>query len=105
VTLAQKQRLFVQLIGHLIDHAYERGWAFTFGDANRPDQAGHMKNSLHYIRLAIDLNLFVNDEYQANDCPEWQALGGLWEALHPLCRWGGRFGDENHFSLEHDGRK
>ena len=27
------------------------------------------------------------------------------KAYYPLCRWGGRFGDGNHYSLEHEGRK
>jgi hypothetical protein len=27
-------------------------------------------------------------------------LGEFWEGLHPLCRWGGRFNDGNHYSIE-----
>jgi hypothetical protein len=106
MTLRQKQSLFVKLVGELISFAYDLGYEFTFGDAARMDQKGHMKDSLHYSRLAIDLNLFVNGRWiQSGDHPAWQDLGGFWESLNPLCAWGGRFGDANHFSLKHGGRK
>ena len=64
-----------------------------------------MESSLHYIRLAIDLNLFVNGRYiTSGDNPAYKELGVYWERLHELCRWGGRFDDANHFSITHDGR-
>lgn len=66
----------------------------------------HMRRSLHYSRLAIDLNLFVGGDYvKSGSHPVWHELGGVWEALDPLCRWGGRFGDANHFSIAYGGRK
>jgi hypothetical protein len=65
-----------------------------------------MAGSLHYIRLAQDLNLFVNGKWQKSDCPEWRSIGNKWESLDPMARWGGRFKsvDLNHFSFEHEGR-
>jgi hypothetical protein len=106
MTLRQKQSLFVRLVGELIDFATSRGWEFTFGDAARMDRQGHMPNSLHYSRLAIDLNLFVNGRYiRSGENPAYLELGEFWESLDPLCAWGGRFGDANHFSLHHGGRR
>lgn len=60
-------------------------------------------DSLHCSKLAIDLNLFKNGHYlQASK--SYTLLGEWWEKQHELCRWGGRFGDGNHFSLAHGGR-
>lgn len=105
MTLRQKQSLFVRLIGRLIGIVYEQGWELTFADAYRPDRQGHKKDSLHYSRLAIDLNLFVNGIWVTEDSAEWRFIGTRWKALHPLCRWGGDFAsvDLNHFSLDHNG--
>lgn len=104
--LSEKQQLFARLVAHLISHVFARGWAVTLGDGHVQEKVGHMKNSLHYERLAQDLNLFVDGEYIADGGhPAWTEIGEFWERLHPLCRWGGRFRDANHFSLEHGGRK
>ena len=112
MTLGEKQQLFTLLLGKLIGHAYAQGYALTVGDAYRdPKQAAAnaaqgvgIANSLHCIRLAIDLNLFEGGQYMT-DTEAYRPLGEYWESLHPLCRWGGRFKDGNHFSIEHDGRK
>ena len=107
MNLRQKQSLFVYLIGKLIMYAYTLpGVEFTFGESFDDDGIGHMKNSNHYIRLAQDLNLFVDGIYIKDGSNSiYKNLGEKWESYHPLCRWGGRFGDANHFSLEHEGRK
>jgi len=106
MSLIETQQLFAQLMGGLLTYIYAQGWAVTFGDFNRPDGHGHMADSLHYIRLAADLNLFVGGVYQTGDCPEWQQIGLFWTGLHYLARWGGNFEakDCNHFSLEWEGR-
>ena len=106
MTERQAQSLFAGLLGQLIVWIYQNGWELTFADFYRPDRQGHMANSLHYERLAADMNLFVNGEWKDSDCVEWQQIGGYWEAMNPLCRWGGRFpkADENHFSIEWEGR-
>jgi len=102
MTIGETQRLFVQLISKLIEYAYQQGWAFTFGESFRIDGKGHMPNSLHYERLAVDMNLFVNNVYITGDDPVWHLLGDFWKSLHPLCRWGGdivKKMDYNHFSM------
>jgi hypothetical protein len=117
MTLAHKQQAFAVLVAHLIMEAHSRGWAVTFGEAYRsPEEAARLaktgagiKNSLHTSRLAVDLNLFINGQYQA-DSAAYQPLGEWWEAQSTsdlTCAWGGRFksGDANHFSLAHEGRK
>jgi len=109
MTLREKQALFCECIGELIARAYAQGYEFTLGEAYRGDRKGHMLGSLHYERLAIDLNLFVKGKWKDRDCPEWQELGAYWKNLHPLAAWGGDFmpplkKDYNHFSFIHDGK-
>jgi len=98
--LRSKQSLFALLVALLIQRAYELGYEITFGDAWAHD--GHKDHSLHYIRLAIDLNLFKDGKY-LDHSDYHQELGEYWESLGGS--WGGRFGDGNHYSLEHNGQK
>ena len=112
MTLREQQSLFAQLVGKLIEHAYANGMELTFSEAWRtPEQAkfnaakgSGISNSLHIDRLAIDLNLFQAGVYMTGT-EAHRALGEWWEQQHPLCRWGGRFNDGNHYSLEWQGRK
>jgi hypothetical protein len=108
-TLAQKQRKFAYMVGLLIQYAYDSGYELSVGDAmsspvykTAEGKMPHMANSLHYDRLAIDLNLFLNGVYMTNT-KEYEPLGVFWESLGGS--WGGRFNDGNHFSLAHGGRK
>lgn len=64
---------------------------------------GHAR-SCHKSGLAIDLHLYKDGIYLSDD-ESHQPLGEWWEAQHPLFRWGGRFGDGNHYSLEWEGVK
>ena len=98
--LREKQSKFVRMVDQLIQFAYDRGYELTFGDAWARN--GHSNNSLHYIRLAIDLNLFRDGEL-LSDTDDHRALGEFWESIGGS--WGGRFGDGNHYSLEHNGKK
>jgi hypothetical protein len=122
-SLGQKQRLFPMLLAQLYLHAQSQGYELTLADGSIDQRRKgqpvngdtgpveymdrvHMLGSLHYARLAQDLNLFVGGEYIADGGhPAWTELGVFWEGLHPLCAWGGRFGDGNHFSLQHGGKK
>ena len=65
---------------------------------------GH-KDSNHKRKLAIDIDLFLDGRYYLTETGDHRKLGEFWESLHPLCRWGGRFGDGNHYSIEHGGVK
>jgi len=100
MSLRKKQSKFVRMVALLIQFAYEIGYELTFGDAYAI--SGHKKLSLHYSRLAIDLNLFKNGRYLTKT-EDHEILGEFWESIGGT--WGGRFGDGNHYSLEHNGRK
>ena len=107
MTLRQKQSQFVKLICLLIVKAEELGYELTFGDAHRSiEEATRLgkKNSVHTIRLAVDFNLFKDGVYLSST-KSHEPLGLYWESLSPICRWGGRFGDGNHYSFEHNGVK
>lgn len=113
-TLSQKQRRFCRDVSLLIQYAYGEGFELTFGDAYRSPQQAQanaeagtgISNSLHTQRLAIDLNLFVDDEYQS-DTEAHRPLGEFWKSLGEDHCWGGDFSkpDGNHYSIEHGGRK
>lgn len=65
-----------------------------------------IRNSLHEIKLAADINLFYQGQWISDGNSEhWKKCGELWESMGPDHRWGGRFGDGNHVSIEHEGRK
>ncbi len=61
--------------------------------------------SLHSLRLAVDLNLFKDGQLLSLS-EQYTEMGEYWEAQHELCRWGGRFSrpDGNHFAITHQGR-
>ncbi len=88
------------MVARLLVFAQEAGYEITFGDAWARE--GHREQSLHYIRLAIDLNLFRDGKY-LTQTEDHEELGIFWESIGGA--WGGRFNDGNHYSLEHNGRK
>lgn len=109
--LLQKQMLFAKLVPALIDQAHRMGYQVTLGDAFRDPRVfgapgvakgyGH-KRSCHKLKLAIDLNLYKDGQY-LEDTEAHRPLGEWWEAQGGT--WGGRFGDGNHYSLEHEGMR
>lgn len=72
--------------------------------AVRNNAGSGIKNSLHEKCLAVDFKLFVAGVYQTQSA-SYRKLGTFWKTLHPLCRWGGDWGDGNHFSMEYGGIK
>ena len=112
MNLGGKQREFTLMVAELISWTYNQGYELTFGEAYRtPEQAAlnasrgsGISNSLHTKRLAIDLQLFINDEYQT-DSEAYRPLGDYWKSLNPDNAWGGDFSkpDGNHFSVEWEG--
>lgn len=103
MTLQQKQSDFVSMIARLILFAEMMGYELTFGDAYRDPRCdyGHPQ-SLHKQRLAVDFNLFKDGVYLIKTS-DHEVLGLYWEFIGGT--WGGRFGDGNHYSLEHEGQK
>jgi len=106
MTLGQKQRLFVRMLGQLINHAYLIGYemslsrGYASAAANKAD-GGHPRSN-HLNRLAIDLNLFKDGKFLTST-EDHEPLGLYWESIGGT--WGGRFNDGNHYSLEHNGVK
>lgn len=100
------------LLPRLLDYIHAAGYEVTGGELWRtPEQAAINEErgigtatSLHRDRLAIDLNLFKNGVFLTST-EDHREFGEFWESLHPLCAWGGRFNDGNHYSLMHNGRK
>jgi hypothetical protein len=113
VTLGQKQELFMRLLPRLLDKAHELGLQIRGGDLFRDPRVhgavgvkmgyGHPRSG-HKNKLAIDLNLFKDGKF-LGATEDHKVLGEWWEKQHPDCRWGGRFQDGNHYSLEHEGIK
>lgn len=105
-TLSAKQARFSSMVGHLLFWIEKQeNYRVTFGHAKA--ESGHMKGSLHYQRLAIDLNLFKKDMKGIwRYCTSTEAhepLGKYWKSIGGS--WGGDFRrkDGNHYSLEHNG--
>lgn len=112
--LRELQSIHVKLTAQLIDWAYANGYELTWGQtlrmpveaqANEASGAG-ISNSLHLIKLAVDLSLF-RDGNLLSGVSDYKPLGDFWKTLHPLARWGGDFSkpDADHFSLEYQGVK
>lgn len=115
MTLRQKRSAFTQLTARLILEAAALGYEVTLGEAYRsPEEAARLaklkkgiKNSLHTAGLAVDLNLFKDGVY-LRSTEAHRPLGMWWEAQSTKgieCVWGGQFGDGNHYSVGHEGKK
>ena len=114
LTLSQAQRAFTRCVGQLILWTYEQGLEITLGEAWRStatarvmaEQGRGIVTSLHIDRLAIDLLLWKEGQYQTQT-EAYQSLGTYWKSLHALAAWGGdfmRLKDGNHFSFRWGGR-
>lgn len=111
--LRKRQELFVWCTSQWLAYFYAthapNGYSLTRGEGyvgdsiDKPgEDSPHLRRGGHFNRTADDWNLFGPDgAYISNgDHPVWLDLGEKWEGLHPLARWGGRFGDGNHLSIE-----
>lgn len=107
MSLGSEQRKFTKMIAKLVLWAYQNGYELSEGDSYRDPRLhgeigekkgyGH-ESSFHKKRLAKDLNLFIDGEYQ-HTTKAHQPLGEKWEEMGGT--WGGRFTDPdgNHYSL------
>jgi hypothetical protein len=107
VTLGDRQRLFAKLFGELLAHIYAEGYECTLDWGYRPPEVAAyyaslgigIRNSLHIKKLAHDLNLFRGGEW-LRSTEQHRPFGEWWEKQHPLCRWGGRWNDGNHYEVK-----
>lgn len=110
MTLRQKRCLFTELAARLIIEARRLGYECAMNEVLRsPAKAKEnaaagvgIVHSNHLVGLAVDLNLYLEGRYLTKS-EDHLKLGLWWEKQHPLARWGGRWNDGNHYSLEHDG--
>ena len=115
MSLSQMQMLFAQNIAILIAKAPSLGYdGVTLGEGWRPPEMAAIYakegkgvvNSVHTLRLAQDLNLFMNGQLLTT-VTAYEPLGTFWKGLHPLNRWGGDFTthgpDSDHFSMTYGG--
>ena len=110
--LGRKQELFAELFADHVTWLFERGYKVRLGDVFA--STGHREGSNHYLKLAGDINLFLDGNYLTTT-EDHRASGERWEKRHDLCRWGGNWDkdeiagepgedDGNHYSLIHKGR-
>ena len=114
--LKEKQFAFASLVPLLINKAIELDYTVTLGECYRsPEEAARLAKlgkgiigSLHTLKLAIDVNLFRDGIYLTTS-EAHRPLGTYWETLSAgkdfVTAWGGHWGDGNHYSISHGGKK
>jgi hypothetical protein len=106
--LGDKRKLFTKCVAQLLVKMLERNYKPMIGK----DGLKHMKNSLHYDGLAIDIDLCDRNGKYLSTTDDHRDFGEYWESLDPLCFWGGNGlkddglkHDGNHYSITQGGRK
>jgi hypothetical protein len=82
----------------LLPKARELDFEYAFDEVTNHQGTGHREGSVHYEGCAIDLLLYLNGVYQPTT-EAHRKLGEYWESVDPNCKWGGRWGDGNHYSF------
>jgi hypothetical protein len=110
MNLSEKQKIFSQNVAKLINYIYTTNYSCSIGEVYRTpeqakiyaDQGRGILDSLHCKKLAIDINLFSPEGKFITASDPYKNLGLMWEGLHTLNRWGGRFkrSDGNHFEMQ-----
>jgi len=108
LSIGAKRKLFTRLICEHVLWLFSVGYEVALDEVTeritaKDPTSDHMKGSLHHLGLAADLNLFRLGVY-LDKTSHHKESGDMWESRHPLCKWGGRFNDGNHYSITHEGR-
>lgn len=106
--LTEKQFEFSKNLCILVEYIFAKGFYCSLGEVYRPPETAKLyaekgigiSNSLHCIRLAVDLNIFSRNKEWLTKSEQYKFAGDFWETLHPDNKWGGRFGDGNHFEMK-----
>ena len=99
--LGDLRKLFTRCVAQLLVKMLDRNYQPMIGK----DGLKHMKNSLHYDGLAVDIDLCDRNGKYLMNTEDHEEFGEYWESLDPKCCWGGRFHDGNHYSVTYGGRK
>ena len=78
--LREKQSKFAKMVPLLLNYAHYLGYEITLGDVYA--KSGHKKNSLHYIKLAIDKSLgtkyfFLSISGTSSSFPHFSQIIGI----------------------------
>lgn len=107
MSLSDHQAEFTKDIAELILWVprYKLGWRLRLKEVHRPIEmqtlyvergSSKTMNSNHLESRAADLILDINGQWQAASEP-YTDIGIQWEMMSMFNRWGGRWGDGNHF--------
>ena len=112
MNLGRQQEIFTQALALLLQYSNFRGYQIRMGQVERSvleaERLG-FENSNHTRRLAADLHLFRGGKYLQETDDHillgefWERLSGFYDDVPLVFAWGGRFGDGNHYSIEHKG--
>ena len=116
--LSEARCLFSYYLSNLLLEMFKAGYWACFDEVTerlttRDPTSDHMAGSVHHLGLGGDVNLYSRGEDGSltylDTTEAHRMFGEIWEAWaeatsYPL-RWGGRFGDGNHYSWEWEGRK
>ena len=107
--LGEARELFSECLQKLLLKIHSEGYNARLGDLvslptdiTAEGKPRHKKGSQHAKGLAIDINLFMDGEFLINT-EDHKDFGEYWESLNPLCRWGGRYKDGNHYEIMESG--
>src|SRR3990167_4541838 len=104
MTLGEARRMFTVLVCRLVIWAESRSYGVAFAEGMdritpKDQTTDHMKDSLHEVGLAQDIDLYRGASMvYLTETDDHRELGKRWESMHPFCRWGGKWGDGNHYS-------
>lgn len=77
----------------------------SFAAAMAASTSKGINHSVHRLRLAVDINLFKDNKF-LEDAADYLPFGAWWKTQNPdVARWGGDWGDADHFSFEYQGVK
>ena len=101
--LGDKQELFSTMFCSLLVFLFNNGYGVRIKHVLRCQDCpvGH-PNSCHKFSLAVDVYLTKNGKILTS-LDDYREAGEYWESIGG--KWGGRFSDAFHFSIEHNGIK
>jgi hypothetical protein len=103
--LLDKQMRLPTMLAMLAIFALLKGYTINHGEGYDDDGKGHMPGSLHYIKLAQDVNLYKNGVW-LDKGPEAEKGHNLLHDLWDLLGGAERIPkDLNHYSIAHEGKR